>query len=123
MNTRLLLSILAANALVVAALVVWASTGLSSWTRYPSEGIAETQSAPAGGDLGDLFAEAGLNDDHGELEEIDNAFRFGLLPSGPGRGALSVASVLALAVLAQLAAVRCLRTRAPEPGDAVALEG
>lgn len=87
------LVVLGCGVVVLAAAGLWAATGANVWTRFPSAGIAEAQAEPEGGGLDDLFADAGLNDDHGELEEIDNEFRFGLLPSGAGREALSVASV------------------------------
>jgi len=89
-------------AALLAALGLWLGTGGRAWTRFPSEGIAGAQGEPDGGGLGDLFADAGLHDDHGELEEIDNAFRFGLLPSGAGREGLSVASVSGVAVAASV---------------------
>jgi len=86
-------------ALTVGAVVAWAATGARAWTRYPSENIESVQSGSEEG-LGDLFAETGLEDESGALEEIDNAYRFGLLPSGPGRGAVSVAGVAGVCALA-----------------------
>jgi|GEM_PF-6177456 len=78
--------------LALGALGAWAATGARGWTRYPSENLAAVEAGSEDG-FGDLFAETGLEDESGSLETIDNEFRFGLLPSGPGRDAISVASV------------------------------
>ncbi len=99
---------------VLAAVGVWVATGARVWTRYPSENIQQVQQDDEGG-LDDLFADAGLNDDLGELEAIDNDFRFGLLPSGPGREVLSVASVGGLAFAASLLAWWFTRKKTPKP--------
>lgn len=89
--------------LTLGALVAWLATGARGWTRYPSENLAAVEAGSDEG-LGDLFADTGLEDESGALEKIDNEFRFGLLPSGPGRDAISVASVAGpCAVIAGLA--------------------
>lgn len=101
MTHRSRLMVVAAAALLsLGAVVMWAATGARGWTRYPSEALAEAQGgADDGGGFGDLFADTGLTDEAGELESVDNEFRFGLLPSGPGRDALSVASVVGPSVV------------------------
>ncbi len=81
---------------VLSALAAWAATGARMFTRYPSEAIEASSSD----ELTDLFGEeTGLSEAHGEIASIENQFTFGLLPSGPGRDALSVAGVVGLAAL------------------------
>lgn len=76
---------------ILASLAAYVATGAAFFTRYPSDEIEQTNEQD---DLAALFAEdTGLSDEMGELKGVDNRFTFGLLPSGPGRDGLSVASV------------------------------
>jgi len=112
-----------ADAAILASVVLWFTTGTHVLTRFPSETIAQAQGEPEEGGLDDLFADSGINDDHGELESVDNEFRLGLLPSGPGRDSLSVASVTGVGLAASAAAWWFTRKKkdAATPGeDAVA---
>ena len=107
---------------ILASVILWFTTGTHVLTRFPSETLAEAQGEAAGGGLDDLFADSGINDDHGELEGVENEFRMGLLPSGPGKDSLSVASVTGVGLAASAAAWWFTRRKkAPATGgDAVA---
>ncbi len=88
--------------LILAAVALWLATGTRVLSRLPSETIATAQADDDTTSFDDLFADAGLNDDLGELEDIDNAYRFGLVPAGPGLDALSVLSVAGVCAVASL---------------------
>ncbi len=93
-------------AVMVEAAVLWRATGAEGYTKYPKP--AEEESAESGsedGGLSDLFSDTGLEDAHGELEELPNKFALGLAPSGPDK---HVVSLLTLAGPAGLAALLTL---------------
>lgn len=95
MNRRLIVTTIVSIILIVAALGVWAGTGFHAYTRYPS---AELNTAsPEGESLDNLFADTGLNEEHGEVQKVENKFALGLLPSGPGRDMFSVITLFAFA--------------------------
>ena len=72
------------------------------FTQLPSETLAKMEAAkPAD----DAFAGLGINDLAGEPAKVDNTFRFGLLPAGPGNGFADSASVLTAAGPACLLAI------------------
>ncbi len=85
---------------ILASLAAYLATGAAAFTRYPSEEIEQSNEQD---DLAALFdEETGLSDEHGELKGVENRFTLGLLPSGPGRDGLSVATTAgpALAIIA-----------------------
>ncbi len=70
------------------------------FTQLPSESLrAMEQAKPAD----DAFSGLGLNDLSGEPAKVDNSFRFGWLPAGPGHGFADSASVLTVCGPALLA--------------------
>lgn len=68
------------------------ATGGALFTQLPQESLAKMQEAPAE----DAFAGLGLNDLAGEPTKVDNSFRFGLLPGGPGSYLAESVSVLTI---------------------------
>lgn len=97
MNRRGRLIIYGACALAIAASFgAYFATGARGFTRYPTE---QTRAINQEQELGELFEETGLNEELGEMKEVSNEFAFGLLPSGPGRGAISVVTVCLPALL------------------------
>jgi len=98
-------------------LCLWHATGGGLFTQLPSEALAKMQE-PKGSD--DAFAGLGMNDLSGAPTKVDNSFRFGLLPAGPGHGFADSASVLTLAgpALLLLILVWCSTCRAGMPKKA-----
>jgi len=86
--------------LVLGSLVAYVATGAKAFTRFPSEELeAQQHQQDAGGeDLDALFEETGVDEGHGELEDVESEFTFGLLPGGPGAASISVASFAGIAV-------------------------
>ena len=76
------------------SLSLWRATGASLFTQLPSASLA-TMQTPSGAD--DLFEGLGMNDKAGAPAAVDNSFRFGLLPAGPGHVFADSASVLTIA--------------------------
>ena len=87
---RILAVLCFAAALGQALTLHWA-TGGKLFTQLPSKSLAAMQESK-GAD--DAFAGLGLNDIAGEPAKVDNTFRFGWLPAGPGNGFADSASVL-----------------------------
>ncbi|MCO6435591.1 MAG: hypothetical protein J5J06_00710 [Phycisphaerae bacterium] len=100
--TRLFLGILCL--LVIAqAVVLWSATGRAAFTRYhdPKRAVDQAGATSAR----DIFADTGLEDETGPMEKLPNQFTLGLLPSGPDRHMVSLATLslppgLALLILA-----------------------
>jgi len=92
-HPRILIPLLVAVVLTGGAVLGWGITGFEGYTKYPSEEVAQSG---ASGEMDDLFAETGINEELGETEQLENKFALGLLPSGPGRDSLSVAVIAAL---------------------------
>jgi len=89
-----LIALVCAVAVIGPAGALWWATGRAVFTQLPSESLARMQgSKPAD----DPFAGLGMNDLAGEPKKVDNSFRFGLLPAGPGHGFADSASVLMFA--------------------------
>ena len=84
------------SAVIVASIALWALTGARMFTRFPDP---ELEQANAQDDLGDLFADTGLDDQHGEMEKVESEFTFGLLPAGPGKASLAVMSLVGPAIV------------------------
>ena len=78
---------------IAGAAVAWLATGSYWYTRFKD---AELGSSNEQTGLADAFAETGEDE---PLAKIENVNAIGLLPSGPGRASLSVATVSAPAVL------------------------
>jgi hypothetical protein len=76
------------------ALVLHWSTGGRLFTQLPSQNLAKMQDAKPSDDA---FAGLGMNDLAGEPTKVDDAFRFGWLPAGPGNSFADSASVLTMA--------------------------
>ncbi len=88
------LAIVCFGVALVQALVLHHATGGGLFTQLPSSALAKMQeSKPAD----DAFSGLGMNDLAGEPAKVDNAFRFGWLPAGPGNGLADSASVLTMA--------------------------
>lgn len=93
-------------AVMAEAAVLWRATGAEGYTKYPKPAeaqSAETSDEDAG--LSELFADTGLEDAHGELEELPNKFALGLAPSGADK---HIVSLLTLAGPAGVAALLTL---------------
>ena len=114
---RTLARILALACFLVAlalSLALHAATKGGLFTQLPSESLAKMQEKA--GD--DPFSGLGMNDLAGAPTAVDNSFRFGWLPAGPGHmfaDSASVATVAGpafLAFLATLFATRRLRKSA-----------
>lgn len=73
------------------SVVTYSATGFAAFTRFPDPAVIETSQTD---DLSSLFADTGLNDEAGEVGAVESRFALGLLPSGPGRASLSVATVV-----------------------------
>src|ERR1043165_5957644 len=91
---RLIARLIAALCLLATlgvSVMLWDATGRALFTQLPSEELARMQAAkPAE----DQFAGLGMNDLAGAPAKVDNSFRFGLLPAGPGHRFADSASVL-----------------------------
>ena len=72
--------------LIIGSLIAWAATGMRGYTRFRD---AEVEKTNQQSELGDLFAETGSE----TLPEVESTNSIGLLPSGPGRAGLSVATL------------------------------
>ena len=113
-----LLAILCFGAALGQSLVLHWATGGRLFTQLPSQSLARMQEArPAD----DAFAGLGMDDLAGKPAPVDNAFRFGWLPAGPGNSFADAASVLTLAGPALvLAVVVWVATRRRPPPRATA---
>jgi len=108
--------------LLLGSLLAYVSTGARAFTRFPSPELEaqqaqEAQDEDAGEDLDALFEETGVNEEHGELQDIESEFTFGLLPGGPGKASISVATFAGLALVLSGGAV-LLERRARRSGSA-----
>lgn len=113
---RLLLRLAAlACCLAVAALafLLWDATGRAGYTRYPDPARAASDKKAAEQALGDLFEGSGLNEGSGRLATIPNDFALGLAPSGPGKHAVSLATLAGPALAAGFYIL--LPSRRPKP--------
>jgi hypothetical protein len=70
-----------------------AATAGGLFTQFPDPALAKMQAAKP---QGDAFAGLGMDDLAGAPVKVDNEFRLGLLPAGPGHGLADAASVLTL---------------------------
>jgi hypothetical protein len=87
-------------AVVVVSLALFLATGQRLFTQLPSDSLAKLeQTKPAD----DPFAGLGMNDVSCEPVKVDNAFHFGLLPSGSGHAFADSASVLTICTPAFIA--------------------
>jgi len=75
---------------IVASIVAFVATGAEVFTKLPSESLERSEGED---DLGALFEDTGLDESHAEMQHVENRLALGLLPSGPGAGALSVATL------------------------------
>lgn len=111
-----LIIVLCSLAVAAQALWLWQATGGAAFTRY-HDPTRETATG-AGDSLADLFADTGIEEDTGPLEQVPNRFTFGLLPAGADRHLLSVATVVlpsAVTLLLALVARRPKPRPAPPP--------
>lgn len=97
-------------AVILAAVVVWLTTGRAVYTRFPD--VRRTALAPLQLQDADLWpVEKGENSAK-PSEEFPNRFMLGLLPSGGGRYALSVMTVaISVITLRIIASKRGLASR------------
>ncbi len=105
-NGRARWTLIAGVAVAIGSIGAWAATGATVFSRVEDPEI--TRANESQGELGALFEGTGINDTLGEMERVDSRFTFGLLPTGPGLAALSVATsaLPALAISAGLAGIR-----------------
>ena len=89
-----LIAILCFAAALGQSIVLHCATGGGLFTQLPSGTLAKMQAAkPAD----DAFSGLGMDDLAGEPAKVDNSFRFGWLPAGPGNSFADSASVLTVA--------------------------
>lgn len=82
--------------IVIGSVVVCLATGAKPFTRHTDEEIVQANEPD---DLDSVFADTGLDEEHGELENVETGFALGWLPSGPGIDALSVATISGPAII------------------------
>lgn len=75
-------------ALAAASVIAYLATGMYPFTRFEDPELAQTNESS---EISDLFGETGATDNAPEQVESVNAI--GLMPSGPGRASISVATV------------------------------
>ena len=78
------------------SLAAFVATGMYPYTRFKSD---ETAAVNAETSLTAMFDDTGLDEGEGEMEQVVNVTAIGLLPSGPGRASISVASITGPALL------------------------
>lgn len=106
------------------AIMLWRATRIEGYTftRYHDEERARLDAEAQGESLADLFAETGLEDNTGAIEDIPNRFMLGLLPGGSGRHAISVLTLAGpgalVSVIALLGLLTSLRRSSPSAGRA-----
>ncbi len=104
-----LAGLIACLAIIGQAFYIWDATGRRLFTQFHDPALI-----PAPPDeLDALLTQAGAFD-QGRAPDIDNAFRFGLLPSGFGRFALSVITVTIPALMCVPVCLLLMRTRSQE---------
>ena len=103
-----LVVIACACAIALQAHTLWRETRIDNYTftrYYDPARDSRSPADPLAGGLSDLFADTGLEDNTGRMEEIPNRFMLGLLPAGPGRDAISVLTLAGPALLIALLAL------------------
>jgi hypothetical protein len=106
------------------AIVLWRATRIEGYTftRYHDEERALLDAQAQGESLADLFAETGLEDNTGAIEDIPNRFMLGLLPGGSGKHAISVLTLAGpgalISVIALFGLLASFRRSSPSEGRA-----
>lgn len=85
---------LTCSAMVAGSLMAYFATGSYAFTRFEDPEITTTNEST---DLADLFNDSGAELE--PLEEVESINAIGLLPSGPGKAAISVATLSGPAVV------------------------
>lgn len=110
-RTRTRLVILLMSAVVVAQVfTVWAATGRAGYTRYfdPERAQREQQTDH----LADLFENTGLQEGMDKLADVPNRFMLGIAPSGSGKYAVSVVTLVSpVVVMVMIVGAGLLRSR------------
>lgn len=113
-----LLAVACCLAVAALAFLLWDATGRAGYTRYPDPARAASDKKAAEQSLGDLFEGSGLNEGSGRLATIPNDFALGLAPSGPGKHAVSLATIAGPALAAGLYILLPTRRAKPTPPTA-----
>jgi len=110
-----LLVVLIALSVVLQVAMLWDATDRRWFTVIPSPALEAMQQQQ--GALTDLFGPVPGSSAAAPLPPIDNLFRLGILPAGPGAGLASVLTLtLPILALAGIALVAPILLRVPQAG-------